>query len=107
MNNLQTEGMGKDFCSFPALVDFRGQPSPDLWACGNRQCQPSWLLQEKASTLIQQSDSLIDSTACRLSFPGDYFGILMEAKVTSFPFNVIDNPMYWGSTFIYFGWSLM
>ncbi|XP_039223932.1 phosphatidylethanolamine N-methyltransferase isoform X1 [Crotalus tigris] len=41
------------------------------------------------------------------TFLGDYFGILMEAKVTSFPFNVIDNPMYWGSTFIYFGWSLM
>lgn len=38
---------------------------------------------------------------------GDYFGILMEAKVTSFPFNVLDNPMYWGSTAVYLGWSLM
>uniref|UniRef100_A0A8D0G9N8 Phosphatidylethanolamine N-methyltransferase n=1 Tax=Sphenodon punctatus TaxID=8508 RepID=A0A8D0G9N8_SPHPU len=32
------------------------------------------------------------------TFLGDYFGILMEAKVMSFPFNVLDNPMYWGST---------
>ena len=38
---------------------------------------------------------------------GDYFGILMEAKVTSFPFSVLDNPMYWGSTAVYLGWSLM
>ncbi|XP_053220784.1 phosphatidylethanolamine N-methyltransferase isoform X4 [Podarcis raffonei] len=41
------------------------------------------------------------------TFLGDYFGILMEAKVTSFPFNVLDNPMYWGSTMIYLGWSVM
>ncbi|XP_072839019.2 phosphatidylethanolamine N-methyltransferase isoform X3 [Pogona vitticeps] len=41
------------------------------------------------------------------TFLGDYFGILMEAKVTCFPFNVLDNPMYWGSTIIYLGWSIM
>ncbi|KYO30788.1 phosphatidylethanolamine N-methyltransferase [Alligator mississippiensis] len=41
------------------------------------------------------------------TFLGDYFGILMEAKVTRFPFNVLDNPMYWGSTANYLGWSIM
>ncbi|XP_064376172.1 phosphatidylethanolamine N-methyltransferase isoform X2 [Dromaius novaehollandiae] len=41
------------------------------------------------------------------TFLGDYFGILMEAKVTSFPFSVLDNPMYWGSTAVYLGWALM
>ncbi|XP_054850701.1 phosphatidylethanolamine N-methyltransferase isoform X2 [Eublepharis macularius] len=41
------------------------------------------------------------------TFLGDYFGILMEAKVTCFPFSVLDNPMYWGSTTIYLGWSIM
>ncbi|XP_061455740.1 phosphatidylethanolamine N-methyltransferase isoform X3 [Rhineura floridana] len=41
------------------------------------------------------------------TFLGDYFGILMEAKVTCFPFNVLDNPMYWGSSTIYLGWSIM
>ena len=31
------------------------------------------------------------------TFLGDYFGILMDHKVTNFPFNVIADPMYWGS----------
>ncbi|XP_078329540.1 phosphatidylethanolamine N-methyltransferase-like [Crassostrea virginica] len=41
------------------------------------------------------------------TFLGDYFGILMEKKVTHFPFNVIDNPMYWGSTIIFGGTALV
>ncbi|XP_036597582.1 phosphatidylethanolamine N-methyltransferase isoform X1 [Trichosurus vulpecula] len=41
------------------------------------------------------------------TYLGDYFGILKEARVTSFPFNVLDNPMYWGSTANYLGWSIM
>ncbi|KAL1986643.1 hypothetical protein VTN96DRAFT_6021 [Rasamsonia emersonii] len=32
------------------------------------------------------------------TYLGDYFGILMDAPVTGFPFNVSDAPMYWGST---------
>lgn len=41
------------------------------------------------------------------TFLGDYFGILKEARVTTFPFSVLDNPMYWGSTANYLGWALM
>ncbi|XP_043944869.1 phosphatidylethanolamine N-methyltransferase [Protopterus annectens] len=41
------------------------------------------------------------------TFLGDYFGILMDTKVTGFPFNVMDNPMYWGSTANHFGWALL
>ncbi|XDV45192.1 hypothetical protein PO909_013329 [Leuciscus waleckii] len=41
------------------------------------------------------------------TFLGDYFGILMDQKVTSFPFNVMENPMYWGSTANYLGLALM
>ncbi|KAM4715367.1 phosphatidylethanolamine N-methyltransferase [Anableps anableps] len=41
------------------------------------------------------------------TFLGDYFGILMDEKVTSFPFNVIENPMYWGSTANYLGLALI
>ena len=37
------------------------------------------------------------------TFLGDYFGILMEEKVTSFPFNVTGAPMYWGSTCSFLG----
>lgn len=38
---------------------------------------------------------------------GDYFGILLEEKVTVFPFNIMENPMYWGSTANYLGLALM
>ena len=31
------------------------------------------------------------------TYLGDYFGILMTQRVTAFPFNVFDNPMYVGS----------
>ncbi|KAJ2345417.1 hypothetical protein IWW50_004852 [Coemansia erecta] len=40
------------------------------------------------------------------TFLGDYFGILMDARVTGFPFNVLDNPMYVGSTMSFVGVSL-
>ncbi|XP_069337999.1 phosphatidylethanolamine N-methyltransferase isoform X2 [Eulemur rufifrons] len=41
------------------------------------------------------------------TFLGDYFGILKEARVTTFPFNILDNPMYWGSTANYLGWAII
>ncbi|XP_020503972.1 phosphatidylethanolamine N-methyltransferase [Labrus bergylta] len=41
------------------------------------------------------------------TFLGDYFGILMDDKVTGFPFNITDNPMYWGSTANYLGLALI
>ena len=39
------------------------------------------------------------------SFMGDYFGILLDERVTGFPFNVFDNPMYVGSVLVYLGFS--
>ncbi|XP_015426097.1 PREDICTED: phosphatidylethanolamine N-methyltransferase isoform X3 [Myotis davidii] len=45
--------------------------------------------------------------SCPTSSTGDYFGILKEARVTTFPFNILDNPMYWGSTANYLGWAVM
>ena len=45
--------------------------------------------------------------SCPTLSTGDYFGILKEARVTTFPFNVLDNPMYWGSTANYLGWAVM
>jgi len=41
------------------------------------------------------------------TFLGDYFGILMDKKVTSFPFNVTDAPMYYGSTMSFLGTALV
>ncbi|KAI8588387.1 phospholipid methyltransferase-domain-containing protein [Geranomyces variabilis] len=40
------------------------------------------------------------------TYLGDYFGILMEERVTGFPFNVLDNPMYFGSTLCFLGGAL-
>jgi methylene-fatty-acyl-phospholipid synthase len=41
------------------------------------------------------------------TYLGDYFGILMDAKVTSFPFNVTDAPMYYGSTLSFLGTAIL
>jgi phosphatidylethanolamine/phosphatidyl-N-methylethanolamine N-methyltransferase len=35
------------------------------------------------------------------TYLGDYFGILMETRVTGFPFNVCPWPMYLGSWFCF------
>ncbi|KAK4049222.1 Phosphatidyl-N-methylethanolamine N-methyltransferase [Microbotryomycetes sp. JL221] len=40
------------------------------------------------------------------TYLGDYFGILMDHKVESFPFNVTANPMYYGSTLSFLGTAL-
>lgn len=36
-------------------------------------------------------------------FLGDHFGILLDEKVTGFPFNVVADPMYWGSVLFHLG----
>ena len=41
------------------------------------------------------------------TFLGDYFGILLDARVTGFPYNIVDDPMYWGTFFIYLGDSFL
>lgn len=41
------------------------------------------------------------------TYLGDYFGILMEKRVTAFPFNVVDDPMYDGSTLIFLGKAIL
>lgn len=41
------------------------------------------------------------------TFLGDYFGFLMDAPVTGFPFNILSNPMYIGATMSFAGHALM
>ena len=41
------------------------------------------------------------------TFLGDYFGILMKARETRFPFSVFDNPMYDGSTMLFVAKAIM
>ena len=37
----------------------------------------------------------------------DYFGLLMKEKVTVFPYNIVDNPLYIGSTSAFLGMSIL
>lgn len=53
------------------------------------------------------TDCPVTLPCCPASSTGDYFGILKEARVTTFPFNIVDNPMYWGSTANYLGWAVL
>lgn len=52
----------------------------------------------------------INHTAFRLgitgTYLGDYFGILMKERVTGFPFNVTDDPMYNGGSLLFLGYAL-
>ena len=41
------------------------------------------------------------------TYLGDYFGFLLPAKVTGFPFNITSSPMYDGSTINFLGHSIM
>ncbi|KAF8914644.1 phospholipid methyltransferase-domain-containing protein [Mucidula mucida] len=55
-------------------------------------------------------NSLVGTSFWRLGFYGtylgDYFGILMNGRVEAFPFNVLNHPMYVGSTLCFFGAAL-
>lgn len=37
------------------------------------------------------------------TYLGDYFGMLKSSRVTAFPYNIVDNPMYTGSTIAFLG----
>ncbi|XP_019643502.1 PREDICTED: phosphatidyl-N-methylethanolamine N-methyltransferase-like [Branchiostoma belcheri] len=41
------------------------------------------------------------------TFMGDYFGIHLDERIDSFPFSVLDNPMYWGTTLNFLGVAFM
>ncbi|XP_071975951.1 phosphatidylethanolamine N-methyltransferase [Engystomops pustulosus] len=76
----------------------------------------SWFLKREefyyiGVALVASGGVLVISSFLALGFVGtylgDYFGILMEKKVTGFPFNIMENPMYWGSTINYLGLALL
>ena len=63
-----------------------------------------------AYTLLALGNTLVLTSYYALgitgTFLGDYFGILMDAPVTGFPFNITGAPMYWGSTMSFAGTAL-
>ncbi|KAM4524901.1 phosphatidylethanolamine N-methyltransferase [Odontesthes bonariensis] len=79
--------------------------------------QARWEVMERTDVLYSGVAFLVLGTVLVVSsflalgftgtFLGDYFGILMDKKVTGFPFNITENPMYWGSTANYLGLALI
>ncbi|GJJ69842.1 phosphatidylethanolamine/phosphatidyl-N-methylethanolamine N-methyltransferase [Entomortierella parvispora] len=77
------------------------------------QCMDNPLLQGLAYFLFAVGNIFVLTSMWVLgitgTYLGDYFGILMDERVTSFPFNVNENPMYNGTVMIFLGtaiWSL-
>ncbi|KAI9146317.1 phospholipid methyltransferase-domain-containing protein [Paraphysoderma sedebokerense] len=68
------------------------------------------LYQYLGAALVISGNVFVLSSMWRLgitgTYLGDYFGILMKERVTSFPFNVMENPMYNGSTMVFLGTAL-
>ena len=60
--------------------------------------------------IVAAGSLLVISSSWKLgffvSFMGDYFGLLLNSKVTGFPFNVVNDPMYFGSGLVYLGLAL-
>lgn len=95
-------GLFRDFLFERSL---RHQPSSPLLASS------SLISPLLAYTLIAVGNILVLSSTWALgitgTYLGDYFGILMDEPVTSFPFNVTGAPMYYGSTMSFFGTALL
>lgn len=84
-------GILRDHLYNLALKD---QPSHEL-------LQQAWV-KSVAALLFAAGNTFVLSSMWALgvtgTYLGDYFGILMDSIVTGFPFNVMVNPMYWGSS---------
>ncbi|KAJ2769362.1 Phosphatidyl-N-methylethanolamine N-methyltransferase [Coemansia nantahalensis] len=87
-----------------ALFRAAMQEQPALAALDNRVVQAvAVAVMGAGMVLVVASTYMLGITG---TFLGDYFGILMDARVTGFPFNVLDNPMYVGSTVSFLGAAL-
>ncbi|KAJ6259488.1 hypothetical protein Dda_5125 [Drechslerella dactyloides] len=80
----------------------RDQPSLDILATTGAKTL--------AAALFATGNLLVISSMWALgltgTYLGDYFGILMDHKVESFPFNVTSAPMYYGSTLSFLGTAI-
>ena len=63
-----------------------------------------------SSILIACSVFIVAGSYWQLGIHGiyyaDYFGILMDEKVTEFPYNILENPLYIGSQSLFFSLAL-
>lgn len=97
-------GILRDYLFKVALED-----QPDSWPFG-LEVYVHLFGQPVAVALVLVGNVFVVSSMYQLgitgTYLGDYFGILMKHRVTSFPFNVLDNPMYQGSTMVFLGTAL-
>ncbi|GJJ14048.1 hypothetical protein Clacol_008305 [Clathrus columnatus] len=94
-----TLGMVRDTLFKKALED---QPTYSLLPAPFNVYVPAALI-VTGQVLVLSSTWALGITG---TFLGDYFGILMDHRVEGFPFNVVENPMYIGSTLCFIGGSL-
>jgi len=92
-------GLFRDYLYESAL---RSQPSAD-WLTSPAALTASASLFTFGNILVLSSMWALGVTGTYL---GDYFGILMDEKVTGFPFNVTSAPMYYGSTMSFVGTAI-
>jgi methylene-fatty-acyl-phospholipid synthase len=71
----------------------------------------AWALDLLAYVIILSGGLLVAGAYYRLgivnTYLGDYFGILMAERVTGFPFNIMEDPMYNGSSMLYLADALL
>ncbi|KAI0061290.1 phospholipid methyltransferase [Artomyces pyxidatus] len=84
-------GMVRDHLYLRAILD---QPSKPLLPAPYDTIVPAVLF-SLGQTFVVTSTWALGVTG---TFLGDYFGILMDHRVEGFPFNVLRDPMYVGST---------
>ncbi|KAL8964115.1 MAG: hypothetical protein Q9183_004689 [Haloplaca sp. 2 TL-2023] len=120
--------MSRILSSNPSIIDFNQRSlyisalsiafNPTFWKFERAlRSQPTHplLLQPMvpyaAYGLIALGNLLVLSSTWALgitgTYLGDYFGILMDEPVTSFPFNITGAPMYYGSTMSFVGTALL
>jgi phosphatidylethanolamine/phosphatidyl-N-methylethanolamine N-methyltransferase len=71
--------------------------------------EPRWVL--LGALLYATGGVLVATSMWRLgvtgTYLGDYFGILMDARVEAFPYSMFDSPMYDGATLCFMGKSIL
>ncbi|EFA77419.1 phospholipid methyltransferase family protein [Heterostelium album PN500] len=105
-------------CYFLAFLIFTCGALRDYLFAESMKRQPIHPLLEQFSQELQTvsyalyaiGGILVGATYYRLgitgTYLGDYFGILMKERVYGFPFNVMSNPMYNGSTILFLAHAL-
>lgn len=87
------------------LFDYAIQNQPKLQSLGAPEYViAAYIFLALGATLVLTSFYQLGMTGTYL---GDYFGILMQKRVTAFPFNYFSDPMYDGSTMIFLSRAIL